>query len=415
MDPSIWVGSALSLLLLYTSAWIAASETALFSLSSHKIKTYKNDSDERKQLIAKLLARPQDLLVTVFMVNTCVNILLQNVISDMFGAHASFVLKVGVPLILTLIFGEILPKYIGLQNNQAISYNVAPSINKLQDLMTHIRRVVIAVTSPISKIMFFFLKKEGPISKEELEHVLETSQLQGVLEPEKAKLLQGFLNFQEIPANKIMWPKEDILFYDLTQGLSKLIYLFTDQGLTRVPVCDGSLENLKGFITVMQFFKNQEKILTPDDLVPFLSKPFFVPETTDSGKLLMQLDETGEILAFIVDEYGSITGMLSREDLIEIVVGGIEEEDHELLFSPAGKSEVIASGKWDLSDFNTYFQSELESATHAITIGGWLTEEIGDIPQSGSTYDLQGFHFKVLAANPKRILRLFIRKKEAKE
>lgn len=413
MYSTIFVGSLLSLLLLYASAWIAASETALFSLSSHKIKSYQSAKDARKQLIAKLLARPQDLLVTVFMVNTSVNILLQNVISDMFGAHAAFALKVGVPLILTLILGEIIPKYIGLQNNQTISYNVAPSINKLQDLMIHLRKVVIAITSPISKVMFFFLKKEGPISKEELKHVIATSELHGVLEPEKAELLQGFLDLQEIPANQIMWPKEDILFFDLEQPLTKLIYLFTEKDCTRIPVCEGSLENLKGVITVMQFFKNQERISKTEDLIPLLSKPLFVPETLGAGKVLQQLDEADEILAFIVDEYGSITGMLSREDLIEVVVGGIEEEIQEPLFFPAGKSEVIASGKWDLSDLNDYFESNLESETHAVTIGGWLTEQVGDIPQSGTTYDLEGFHFKVLAANPKRILRLFIRKKGA--
>lgn len=415
MNATVFVGSLLSLLLLYASAWIAASETALFSLSSHKIKSYQSSSDARKQMIARLLARPQDLLVTVFMVNTSVNILLQNVISDMFGPYASFLLKVGIPLILTLVLGEIVPKYIGLLNNQAISTRVAPSVNKLQDLMIHLRKVVIAITSPISKIMFFFLKKEEPISKEELKHVIKTSELHGVLEPEKAELLKGFLNLQDIPANKIMWQKEDILFFDLSQGISKLMYLFIDKNLTRIPVCDGSLENLKGVITVMQFFKNQEKILKSEDLIPLLTKPFFFPETLAAGKLLQLLDETGEILAFLVDEYGSITGMLSREDLIEIVVGGIEDEAGEILFSPAGKEEVIANGKWDLSDFNTYFQSDLESDTHAVTIGGWLTEQVGDIPPSGSTYDLQGFHFKVLAASPKKILRLFIRKKGASQ
>lgn len=411
MDSTLLVGCLLSLLLLYASSWISSSETALFSLSSHKIQSYQYDQDPRKQLIAKLLSHPQDLLVTVFMVNTSVNILLQNVISDMFGAHAAFALKVGVPLVLTLIFGEIIPKYIGLQNNQTISYRVAPSISKLQDLMIHLRKIVIAITSPISKMMFFFLKKEGPISKEELKHVIATSELHGVLEPEKAELLKGFLNLQEIPANKIMWPKEDILFFDLDMSLSKLIYLFTEKNCTRIPVCQGSLENLKGVITVMQFFKNQEKILKSEDLIPFLSKPFFVPETLAAGKLLQQLDETSQILAFIVDEYGSITGMLSREDLIEIVVGGIEEETQELLFFPAGPAEVIASGKWDLFDFNTYFQSHLKSETHAVTLGGWLIEKVGEIPKSGSTYDLEGFHFKVLSANPKRILRLFIRQK----
>lgn len=414
MDPSTIAGIFLSLLLLYAGAWISASETALFSLSSYKITSYKSDLDVRKQLIAKLLSKPRDLLVTIFTINTCVNILFQNVVSALFGAKASFGLKVGIPLIVTLVFGEILPKYIGLQNNQKISYRVAPSVSKLQRMMAGLLKIIIAITSPISKMMFFFLKKEKPLSKEELEHMITTSELHGILEHGAAELLKGFLNLQEVQASEIMWPKEDILFYNLSQPLSKLIYLFTEQDCTRVPVCEGSLENLQGVITVMQFFKNQEAILSPKDLIPFLEKPFYVPETLVAKQLLKQMDELDQILAFIVDEYGSIIGMLSREDLIEIVVGGIEEEEAAPLFFKAGKSEVIASGKWNLSDFNDYFQTALESATHAITIGGWLTEYVGDIPQSGSTFDVQGFHFKVLAANQTRVTRLFIRKKETK-
>lgn len=412
IDSSILISLLLILLLLLASAWISSAETALFSLSSHKIKAYKTDQDQRKQLIAKLLSHPRDLLVTVFMINTCVNIFLQNIASDMFGMDAGWGLKVGAPLILTLIFGEIIPKYAGLQNNLSISYRVAPLISKLQDLLKDIRKIVIAITSPISKIMFFFLKKEEPISKEELEHVIKTSEFHGVLKSDEAELLEGFLNLQDIQAKEIMWPKEDILFYDLDLPISKLMYLFTEQDLTRLPVCRGSFEDFKGIITVMDFFKNQEKIKTQEDLLPYLSKPFFVPETTTAKLLLKQMDVKGEILALIVDEYGSINGLISREDLIEVVVGYIEEEKTvDPLFIPAGKNEVIASGKWELSEFNDHFKTELESKNHLVSIGGWLTEQAGDIPKSGSTFDLFGFHFQVLAASPTRITRLFIRKK----
>ena len=107
-------------LLTFASGYFSASETALFSLSSAKIKAFRAEEDPRKRLIASLLQHPRDLLVTVFMVNTLVNILLQNVASHMFGTYASWLLKVGFPLILTLVFGEIIPKYLGMQNNISI-------------------------------------------------------------------------------------------------------------------------------------------------------------------------------------------------------------------------------------------------------------------------------------------------------
>lgn len=410
MDLPIFASIILILILFYAGAWISSAETALFSLSSHKIKTYETDPDPKKQLIAHLLAHPRDLLVTVFMINTCVNIFLQNVFSDMFGPTGGWALKVGLPLILTLVFGEIIPKYIGLQNNTAIAYRISPTLDWLNSSLKWIRKIVIRITTPISRIMFFFLKKEESISMEEMEHVLRTSMQQGLLNHGEAELLEGYLHLQDKPIKELMWPKEDVLYYDIEDPISKLIYLFTDLECTRVPVCKGSLEKIIGVITVMQFFQNQDKINKPGDLIPFLQKPFYVPVTTPSKLLLKRMDEANHILALIVDEYGSITGIVSREDLIEVVVGRIEDEkEKNNLFIKAGGQEAIASGKWELSEFNQYFKSELKSQNY-VTIGGWLIEELGDIPKSGSKFEIKGFEFQVLSASPTRILRLFIKK-----
>ena len=411
MEIPIYISLFVLLFLLYSSAWVSSCETALFSLSSHKLKIYHKDPDPRKKLIAELLSHPRDLLVTIFMINTFVNLLLQNVASDMFGINAGWSLKVGVPLVLTLVFGEIIPKYIGLQNNISIAYKTAPTVNLWQNWLKHLRKLIIWVTTPISRLMFFFLKKEKNFSKEEIEHVLKTSEMHGVLNRDEAELLAGYINLQDAQVKELMWPKEDILFYDLTQPLSKLVYLFVEEGRTRIPVSEGSLENVKGIFTAMQFFKQQNRIKEGKDILPMLEKPYYVPETTSARHLLQQMDEQEELLALVVNEYGTLSGLISREDLIEVVVGQIEDfRDIQPLYTPAGKGEVIASGKWELAEFNDYFNMELESASNNVTIGGWLIEQLGDIPKSGSKHELHGFLFQILAASPTRINRLFIRK-----
>lgn len=411
MELPLYLSIILLLLLLYSSAWISSAETALFSLSSHKIKTFKRDPDSRKRLIADLLSHPRDLLVTVFMINTCVNIFLQNIASDMFGYNAGWELKVGVPLVITLVFGEIIPKYIGLQNNISISYRDAPMINWLQNCLHYARKWVIAITTPVSRLMFFFLKKEDNISKEEIEHVLKTSEQHGVLTKDEAELLSGYLNLQDQSVKELMWPKEDIVFYEISQPLTKLVHLFVDESTTRVPVCDKSLENILGVISATSYFKLQDQISTPKDLIPFLQKPFYIPETTPARKLLKKMNETHHVLAMVVDEYGSVTGLITREDLIEEVIGEVQEPGGPSpLFIKAGKNEVIASGKWDLSELNEYFDSNLESKSNMVSVGGWLIEQLGDIPKSGLKYESNGFLFHVLAASPNRITRLFIRK-----
>ena len=175
-----------SMLLFLTlgSAYFSASETTLlFSLSSTKIKAYQASRNPRKNLIARLILKPSDLLVTIFMLNTLVNILIQNTASSIFWQNAGWSLKIGVPFALMFVFGEIIPKYIGLQNNIKLSDTVAPSINFLQNLLRPIRKLIVKITIPISRFLFFYLKKEESISKEELKHVLRTSQEHGVLNP----------------------------------------------------------------------------------------------------------------------------------------------------------------------------------------------------------------------------------------
>lgn len=400
----------LTVLLTFFSGYFSCSEAALFSLSIPQIKSYQADSNPRKRLIASLLAHPKDLLVTIFMLNTLVNILLQNVVSTAFGDFASWEFKVGVPLVLTLVFGEIVPKYLGLQNNLQMSISVAPVINWLQNILKPIREAIIRVTTPISHFMFFYLKKEPEITREELEHVLKTSEAHGVFDAEEGELIYGYVQLQDTLVKELMWPREDILFYDMQEPLSKLIYLFADKECSRIPVCNNGLDQLLGIISAKQFFLHRHQIHAPADLVKYLSKPFYVPESIPARLLFRRLNERGEVMAIVVDEYSSITGLLTREDLIEVVVGEIVDlRDQKDLYTRSGKNEIIASGKLELADFNEIFNVELVSPTNMVTIGGWLTEKLGEIPKSGSKYVLDNFLFQVLAATPSRIRRLYIR------
>lgn len=397
--------------LIFLSAYYSAAETAFFSLSPHKVQAYGSSRDPRKKLIAFLLTHPRNLLVTVFLMNTLTNILFQNVVSSMFGEEAPLVLKVGVPLVLMLVLGEIIPKYVGIQNNEWLSYLVAPSINFTQNITKPIRDIIIAITAPVSRVMFFFLKSDESISKEELQHVLKKSEEQGILSGDEAKLVYGYLNLQDATVKEVMWPREDIYYYDLNEPLTKLIYLFVDQQLSRLPVCEGNIQNVKGIMSAKDFLIHRDHVQQPKDIIPFLNKPFYIPESTAIRALRKKLEEENEEMAMVVDEYGSITGLITYEDLVEVVIGNIADlRDKKSLFTRSGQHEIIASGKLELLDFNEIFDSNLESPNNMVTIGGWLTEQLGYIPKSGTKFESDGFLFQVLAANPNRIRRLYVRK-----
>jgi CBS domain containing-hemolysin-like protein len=409
MDYTILI--SMLILLTFLSGFFASSETAFFSLSSTRIKTYKHSTDKTKRLIAELLAHPQDLLVTVFMLNTLVNILLQNVASSMFGPQAGWDLKIGVPFILTLLFGEIIPKYIGIQNNTFIANLTAKPLDIIQRVLKPVRALIVSITEPISRKMFFFLQKEKGISKEELEHVLKQSEELGVLKEDEAFLARGYLNLQNLSVREIHRPREDILFYNIEEPLSKLIYLLVDQQCSRIPVCKKSIDNILGIISAKQFFVQRDLILNPGDIIQFLSKPFFVPENTEATLLLRRFNEKNEEIALIVDEYGSICGLTTYEDLNEVVVGEIHDlRDQRKLYTMQSDKEIIASGKLELSIVNEIFKTSLRSEHNMITIGGFIIEKLGEIPKNGTRYETGGFLFQILEANPSRIRRVYIRK-----
>jgi CBS domain containing-hemolysin-like protein len=397
--------------LVFASAYFSASETALFSLSLAKIKAYKASSSPRHRLIAQLVLEPRNLLVTVFMLNTLVNILIQNTTSHMFGQDASWLFKVGFPFMLMLLLGEIIPKNIGLQNNVKIANLVAPSINFMQNFLGPIRNLIVNITAPISRIMFFYLKNEASISKEEIRHVLKTSEEHGVLQPDEAELVSGYLNLQEATVKELMRPKNDILYYDFNDPLTKLMYLFVDQECSRIPVCNKSLDDVLGVITARQFFLHRKQIKTGKDLNKYLLSPLYVPENTSAKALVRRFDEGHQVLALAVDEYGSISGLITREDIVEEVVGDISDlRDVESLYTKSGVDEIIANGLMELSEFNEYFNSHLVSENNMLTIGGWLTEQLGEIPKGGTKIELEGFMFQVLSAEPNKIRRLYVRK-----
>lgn len=398
-------------LLTLASGYCAGTETALFSLSPMLVKSYKHDPNPRKRLIAKLVLHPRDLLVTIFMLNTLANILIQNVSSNMFGPKAGWALKIGVPLFITLVLGDIIPKNIGMQANVKLSYLAAPSIDWLNRMLAGVRKLIIYVTVPISRVMFFFLKREDSLSKEELKHVLKTSEKYGIVQPDEAELIDGYLTLQESSVKELMRPREDILYYEINEPLSKLIYLLVDKEVSRIPVCDKDIDHVIGIISARQYFIHRDELRTPEDLKMFMIKPFFIPESTSGRALLRRFDETLRVFALVVDEYGSISGLITREDLIETVIGEIKDRrDEKTLYTRAGKNEIIASGKLELSALNEIFDTELDSPANMVTVGGWLIEQLGEIPKSGTKLENDDFFFQVLASDPNRIRRIYIRK-----
>lgn len=398
-------------ILILISGCFSASESALFSLPSSKVKTFKQDSDNKKKLVAQLLKHPQDLLTTLIIINIFINVLVQNVIASIFGEVSGWFVNVIVPLIIILIFGEIVPKSLGLAHNEVIAVKVAPFLSKAQILLSFMRKLLKGVASNVSRIIFGFLKKEENISVDELKYALDSSKKSGVLSSDEADIAEGYLTLQQAQVKNIMRPRDEVLFYDVDTPLEELVKLFVDQECTRVPCCKGHLDQFLGVITSDVFFIHKQDIPTVGDLEKFYVKPLFAPESMYAKDLLNRMYEKKESFALVVDEYGAISGLITLEDMVEIVIGEISDrKDQKTRYTRASEDSIIASGKLELVEFESIFDIALSSKHHMVTLGGWLTEMMGDIPKVGAKFETADLFFQVIAADEKRIKRIYIRR-----
>lgn len=404
----------LIILLTLFSAFFSLSEIAFFSLPSSKVRAYRHQLDPRKREIARLLKNAQSLLVTIFLLNTVVNILVQNITSDLLEASAdNWLVKVGVPLAIILIFGELFPKYIGLLFNEKIARSAAPFYEWIESVTTPLRKAITHIANFFSRILFFYLKIEKPLTQDELEHLLKTSEGHGIVHKEEARLLQGYLSLEGQTVKDLMQPRATCESYDIELPLSKLIFLFSEKLFTEIPVCEGSLDNFLGMLNVNDFFIHRNEIKTGNDLRPHLQKPFFVPETTSLKHLLDQFEERKERLALAVDEYGAITGRITKYDLIEAISKPIITS-HEVSadYTKVAFDAIIANGSMPLQDLEDLFGCALDSEYHAVTVGGFLTEKLGLIPSAGTTYTHLSLFFRILSADHTHIRKVYIQQQK---
>lgn len=406
----------LLVVLILVSGFLSASETALFSLSSMKVKAYNQSQNPRKRLVAKLVRSPRELLVTLLMLNVAMNILAQNTVSSIFENFPGWILSVGLPLALTLIFGEVIPKSLAITNNAKVAYFVSPIVYFFNKILGPVRVLVSKITGSVSHFFFFFLRKEKDISLTEIKHALKTSTEFGLLQDDEAKLLRGYLNLEEITIKEIMRPRQDMIFYDIEKPLSELVRLFVDEECSRMPVCERDIDNIKGILEADEFLIYKGRINNSQELLSILDKPFYIPESITAKQLLTQFREKDEQFAIVVDEYGSVNGLITKEDLVELVFGQIEDKrDEAPLFVQSGPDVIIANGKMELVELEEIFEANFDSTSNMATIGGWLIEQMGDIPKNGSKFVTEDFLFYILSASPNKINRIYIRKLKTKQ
>ena len=414
IDTGLVIQFAVFFVLLLCSALISGSEVALFSLSPTELENLKEEKTTQADLIITLVENPKKLLATVLIANNLVNISIVLISADLceflFGGIKNPILKdvmnIGVVTFVLLLCGEILPKIYANRNNLAFSRKVIYFIYTFDKLFTPISLPMKAFTVWIQK---FLGKRKSNISVGQLSQALELASVDDTTNEEK-KILESIVSFGNTETHEVMVPRVDIFALSDTLSFRALLNEVLRIGYSRIPVYHENLDNITGVIYIKDLLPHLDK----DDFewTQVMRKAFFVPENKKLNDLLQEFQEKKIHLAVVVDEYGGTCGIITLEDIIEEIVGSINDEfdDDDVTYTRINDHTFIFEGKTVMKDFYRIMQIDDteevffdEKRGLAETLAGFLLELSGNFPQKGKPIQFGKYKFIVEAFDKKRI------------
>ena len=411
---SIVIQFAVFVVLLLCSALISGAEVALFSLTPAEVNTLREEKIPSSNIIAKLVDNPKKLLATVLIANNLVNISIVLLFVDLgdflFGGIITpwvrTVLDVGVVTFVLLLCGEILPKIYANRNNIQFAQRVGYFIYVLDSVFTPISVPMKAFTVWIQKRLG---KQKSNISIGQLSQALELASEEDTTNEEK-KILESIVSFGNTETREVMVPRVDIFALSEELSYQELLNEIVAIGYSRIPVYRENLDNITGVIYIKDLLPHLDK--TNFDWNSVKRNAFFVPENKKLDDLLSEFQEKKIHLAVVVDEYGGTCGVITLEDIIEEIVGSINDEfdDDDVTYFKVDDNTFIFEGKTVLKDFYRIldFNDEEEALFDekrgdAETLAGFLLEIAGNFPQKGIPILFSNYKFIVEAFDKKRI------------
>lgn len=414
VDIALIVQFAIFCLLLLCSAIISGSEVALFSLSPTEIDELKEDHNSANNLIAKMVENPKKLLATVLIANNLVNISIVLISPELtnfaFGGVKNPILRdvmdIGLVAFVLLLCGEILPKIYANRNNLAFAKRVAYFIYILDTIFTPISLPMKSFTVWIQKRLG---KTKSNISVGQLSQALELASEEDTTNEEK-KLLESIVSFGNTETCEVMVPRVDIFALSEDTPFSEVLSEIVKIGYSRIPVYRENLDNITGVIYIKDLLPYIEK--TDFEWTKVMRKAFFVPENKKLDDLLSEFQEKKIHLAVVVDEYGGTCGIITLEDIMEEIVGSINDEfdDDDVTYSKINDHTYIFEGKTVLKDFYRIVKMDDENILlfdekrgEAETLAGFLLEISGNFPQKGKPIVFHNYSFTVEVFDKHRI------------
>ena len=418
-DIILALNGIILILLLISSALISGSEIAFFSLNQTDINELSNNGKE-KNVVVTLLERPRKLLATILITNNFINILIVllfaslaetlfgdfNISLDLyfFAVPIRFLLEVLLVTFLILLFGEVLPKVYASRNALLFAKKIAKFIHTVNILLTPFSTPLIAITKWVEQK---FGSKASKFSVETLSQALELTS-QDATSTDEQKILNGIVNFGNTETVQIMKPRIDVFALSDTETYEEVLSKILMNGYSRNPVYSENIDNIIGVLYAKDLLAHLNK--KTFDWQTLLREPFFVPENKKLDDLLADFRAKKNHLAIVVDEYGGTSGVVTLEDVIEEIVGDINDEfdDEDVSYSKIDANNYIFEGKTSIKDFCKILDDEdeeifEEEKGESETLAGFILEISGKFPKKGAKIKFKNYTFTIEALDKKRI------------
>ncbi len=427
-DGGLWMYIILLLFLILTNAFFAMSEIAVISLNDSKLKKMAGNGDKKARTLVRLIEEPSKFLATIQVGVTISGFLASAVAADTFTEYIVYFFRdsgisistikavslVVITLLLsyfTLVFGELVPKRLAMQNYEKISFTVSRPLS----ILYKIEKPIVALLSASTNGMLRLLgidpsQKPEEVTEEEIRMMIDVGNESGTIEQSEKDMLHNIFDFDDRIVDEIMTHRTEITAVDINSSLSEIIDIALEEGYSRMPVYEDDLDNIVGILYIKDLLKLVLEQSTENfDIRDYMRKALYIPETNRCKDLFQEFQKTKVQMAVIVDEYGGTSGIVTMEDLIESIVGNIQDEyddeEEEIRFISDNIYEIDGMFALDKIEklFNIKFSQDEDYDYD--TISGYITGFLGRIPSRDEhpVITVDNVDFEVLNVEEHRI------------
>jgi CBS domain containing-hemolysin-like protein len=413
MDSGVGLELIVLGILLLLSAILSGAEAAYFSLGRTRLKELAEQQGEAPGPLTPLLEQPHELLVTLLVGITVVNIgasaLAAAIAEQLFGSHGLAIAIAAMVFLLT-IFGEVLPMTLAVEYPVRFASWVSRPVVWLSMALKPIRVGLGAFTAITVRLVGSERRRGQPeISEEELRTLVDVGAREGVVERSEREMIHKVFELEDTLVREVMVPRPDMFCLDVTTEPAQLLPLLREQLHSRVPVYEDTVDQIVGVLYTKDLLPDLARLPADFSLRPHLHPPYFVPGSKRADALLREFQAKKLHLAVVVDEYGGTAGLVTLEDLLEELVGEIRDEydEDERLIQRVAPRSFRVSGRLAIDELNTATGLQIPDDTFD-TVGGWVLDLFGRVPHKGEKTEADGVRVAVEKVERTRVLEVLV-------